>query len=996
MTKAGCKMTPQAKPFWLPRMKHGLNKDRKIVCNIRIRVSAVFQRWLAILVCSIASVAVADEPSTKEAEAFFESKVRPILVEHCVGCHGPKKQEAGLRLDSAAGLRKGSDNGPVVVPGDVEQSKLIEAIRHSGETKMPPKGKLSDLAIETLTTWVKRGAIWPKNAGDLGDVESIQQRSKTHWAFQPVMKPAVPELKSQISNLKPRISDEVDAFVLARLEAAGLKPSAPADRRTLIRRATFDLHGLPPTPDEVAAFDVDQSPNAFEKVVNRLLASPRYGERWARHWLDVARYADTKGYVRLKDNPNYPCSWTYRDYVIRAFNEDLPFDQFVVQQLAADQLKLGDDPRPLAAMGFLTLGQRFINSQHDIIDDRIDVVTRGLLGLTVSCARCHDHKFDAVPTRDYYSLHGVFASSLEPHVPPLILPPSERSRHEAYLKELQRRTEQLQQFMQTQQSKLETSARQRVAEYLLAAQKEKVQENFLAVMFLIDASKDLNPVMTQRWGQLLEQTRKRHHPVLAAWHALASLPSSNPDEFAAKARELIAKWRGATIPKQRINPVVVHALADNPPNNLADVAARLGELFHQAEARWRETVKADPAAKQLSDADWEELRRLVFGEEAPSVIALADVEEFLFVDTTTQNQLHDQQRQVEDWVASAGAAPHAHVLVEAAVPVAARVFVRGNAANPGAIVPRQFLEVLTRGERQPFQHGSGRLELARAIVDRHNPLTARVLVNRVWLHHFGAGLVRTPSDFGLRGEPPTHPELLDHLAWQFIADGWSIKSLHRRIMLSATWQQASDVAEVARLREPSIDRALASSATDQVDPENKLLSHMNRRRLDWESLRDSLLAVTGKLDLTMGGPAVNQTAPPFSDRRSVYGFIDRQNLPSVLRAFDFAPPDISSPQRHLTTVPQQALFLMNSPFMQEQARNLAARPDLARIESIEQRIDVVHRFLFARAAEVEEIALGKKFVGTQDSKTVEASPQLTRWQEYLQVLLLSNEFLFVD
>ncbi len=942
-------------------------------------------------------IAVPSLVSADDSEAFFESKVRPILIEHCVACHGAKKQEAGLRLDSAAGLRKGSENGPVVVPGDVEQSKLIEAVRHTGSTKMPPKGKLSDPVIETLTTWVKRGAIWPKDASNLGDSGSIQQRSKTHWSFQPVTKPAVPELKSQISNSKSQIRNEVDAFVLVRLEAAGLKPSPPADRRTLIRRATFDLLGLPPTPDEVAAFEADESPNAFEKVVNRLLASPRYGERWGRHWLDVARYADTKGYVRLRDNPNYPCSWTYRDYVIRAFNEDLPFDQFVVQQLAADQLELGDDPRPLAAMGFLTLGQRFLNSQHDIIDDRIDVVTRGLLGLTVSCARCHDHKFDPVPTRDYYSLHGVFASSLEPHVPPLIVPPSEQPRHEAYLKELQRRTDQLQQFLQSQQSKLETSARQRAGEYLLAAQKEQLQANFLAVMFLIDASKDLNPVMTQRWGQLLEQTRKRHHPVLAPWHALASFSSaSNSDEFAAQSRGLIAKWRDSPDPKQRMNSIVVRALADAPPSSLADVASRFGELFQQAEARWRETLKTDPAAKQLPDADWEELRQLLFGDEAPSVIALADVEEFLFVDTTTQNQLHDQQRQVEDWVASAGAAPHAHVLVDAAVPVAARVFVRGNAANPGAAVPRQFLEVLTHGERRPFQHGSGRLELARAIADRNNPLTARVLVNRVWLHHFGAGIVRTPSDFGLRGEPPTHPELLDYLAWQFMADGWSIKSLHRRIMLSATYQQSSEVAEVARLRETSNARTLASSATDLIDPDNKLLSHMNRRRLDWESLRDSLLAVSGKLDLTMGGSAVNQTTPPFSTRRAVYGFIDRQNLPSVLRAFDFAPPDASSPQRHLTTVPQQALFLMNSPFMQEQTKSLAARPDLTRIETIDQRIHAAHRTLFGRAAEPDEIALGKKFLESNDSATPKSTEPLTRWEEYLQALLVSNEFVFID
>ncbi len=937
---------------------------------------AILLVWLLGLAPISAS---ADEPSAKESEAFFESQVRPILVEHCVGCHGPKKQEAGLRLDSAAGLRNGSENGLVVVPGDVEHSKLIEAVRYAGSTKMPPKKKLPDRAIESLTAWVKSGAVWPAEAADNGG--SISERSKTHWAFQPVKDVAVPTVRDRDWARSP-----IDAFVLARLEAAGLKPSPPADRRTLIRRATFDLHGLPPTPDEVAAFEADESPNAFEKVVSRLLVSPRYGERWGRHWLDVARYADTKGYVRLKDNPNYPCSWTYRDYVIRSFNEDLPFDQFVVQQLAADQLDLGDDPRPLAAMGFLTLGQRFLNSQNDIIDDRIDVVTRGLLGLTVSCARCHDHKFDPVPTRDYYSLHGVFASSIEPHVPPMIVPVVERPRHDVYLQELQKRTDQLQQFLRTQQAKLEKSARERAGEYLLAAQKEQLQANFLAVMFLIDASKDLNPVMTQRWGQLLEQTRKRHHPVLAPWHALASLSSTSTlDEFAAKSRAAIAKWRDVPDPKQRLSSVVVRALADAPPSNLADVAARFGELLQQAEARWIESLKADPTGKQLADADWEELRQLLFGDDAPSVIRLTEVEEFLFVDTTTQNQLHDQQRQVEDWVASAGAAPHAHVLIDAAVPVTPRVFMRGNASNPGAAVPRQFLEVLSRGERHPFQHGSGRLELARAIADRNNPLTARVLVNRVWLNHFGAGIVRTPSDFGLRGEPPTHPELLDHLAWHFMAEGWFIKKLHRRVMLSSVYQQSG--------------RDESSREVEQ-DPENKLLWKSNRRRLDWEALRDSLLAVSGKLDLTMGGPSMNQTTPPFSTRRTVYGFIDRQNLPSVMRAFDFAAPDASSPQRHLTTVPQQALYLMNSPFLRDQASNLSARSDLIRVEQTEQRIDAVYRMLFSRAAEPDEIAVGKKFFESSNSATATSSPgdspHLTRWQEYLQTLLLANEFLFVD
>ncbi len=931
------------------------------------------------------AVAAAAETSAEpQAVEFFEKRVRPVLVEHCYSCHGAKKQEAGLRLDSAAGWRKGSENGPVIEVDDVEQSRLLEVVRYRGETKMPPKGKLPDQAIEALTIWLKMGAAWPvEDAVAASNRPPIPaELAKNHWSFQPVLDPAVPRVQDREWGKTP-----VDAFVLATLESAGLRPSPRADRCTLIRRATFDLHGLPPTPDEVAAFERDESPAAFDKVVNRLLESPRYGERWGRHWLDVARYSDTKGYVRLKDNPNYPGAWTYRDYVIRAFNEDLPYDQFIVQQLAADQLDLGDDPRPLAAMGFLTLGQRFINSQHDIIDDRIDVVTRGLLALTTTCARCHDHKFDPISMHDYYGLHGVFASSLEPRVPPLIVPPSELARYESYRQELQRRTDQFQQFLQTQQAKFETSFRARAGDYLLAAQQEKVQSNFLAVMFLVDASKDLNPVMTQRWGRLLEQTRQQQHSVLAPWHALARLSaaSSTADEFTAQARELVRKWRespGATPP---MNAVVVRALTDAPPLNLAEVASRYGDLFQQAETRWQETLKTDNTATQLPDPGWEELRRLLYGPNAPPVVALTDVEEFLFVDTTTQNLFHEQQRQVEDWIASPGAAPHAHILVDAAIPTNPRVFLRGNASSPGEAVPRQFLKVLTRGEQRPFQHGSGRLELSRAIADRNNPLTARVLVNRVWMNHFGAGLVHTPSDFGLRGESPTHPELLDYLAWRFMDEGWSIKNLHRLVMLSSVYQQQSQNNLEAKER----------------DPENILLWKMNRRRLDWEALRDSLLAVSGQFDLTIGGPAVNLFPTPFSTRRSVYGFIDRQNLPNLLRTFDFVPPDATSPQRHQTTVPQQALFLMNSTFLKECSQRLAARPDLQQAATNSERIDFVHRLVFGRPAGQEEIALGRKYMespGASGGETspAEPSPYLSLWEEYVQTLLLSNEFVFVD
>jgi hypothetical protein len=618
------------------------------------------------------------------------------------------------------------------MPGAPDESLLIQAVRYDGDTQMPPKGKLPEEAIAVLETWVTSGATWPADR-KLADSSAATpaERAKTHWAFQPVGDTAIPEVQDPAS-----VETPVDAFILARLEQAGLTPSPRADRRTLIRRATFDLNGLPPTPGEVAAFEADPSPDAFRKVVRRLLASPRYGERWGRHWLDVARYADTKGYVRLNENPIYPCSWTYRDYVIRAFNEDLPYDRFILEQLAADQLDLGDDPRSLAALGFLTLGQRFLNSQNDIIDDRIDVVTRGLLGLTVTCARCHDHKFDPIPTRDYYALHGVFASSLEPRVPPLILRESEKPSYAEYLTKLAERQEKLNEFLRTQQATLSKACRERLAEYLVAGQSEPVQANFLAVMFLVDANRDLNPVMTQRWARFLERTRKRHNPVFAPWNDLVQLPA---EEFAAKLQALVTDWRTQTTGNQRVNQVVLEALAQASPGSLADAAKTYAALLQEADEQWLQAQRLGAYVPQLPDRDWEELRQASSGPESPLTIALADVDDFLFVDTTKQNELHAHQRLVEDWVGTPSAAPHAMALVDSQTPADSHIFIRGNASNPGELAPRQFLSVLTHGKGEPFHHGSGRLELARAIASPDNPLTARVLVNRVWQHHFGQG-----------------------------------------------------------------------------------------------------------------------------------------------------------------------------------------------------------------------------------------------------------------
>ncbi len=596
----------------------------------------------------------------------------------------------------------------------------------------------------------------------------------------------------------------IDWFILAKLEEAGLTSAQEADRVTLIRRVTFDLIGLPPTPAEIEAFVHDSAPDAYERLVERLLLSPHYGERWATSWLDLARFAESDGF---KADDTRPLAWRYRDYVIRAFNEDKPYDRFVKEQIAGDEL-YPDDADALIATGFnrhypdeynaVNLEQR----RQEILNDITDTTAQVFLGLTLGCARCHDHKYDPIPSRDYYSLYGVFASSIEPKDLPVLAAPMESPAYQAYQKEL-------------------------------VALKEEATHY-----------------------------EEEHKP---------DLQSGN------------------------------RAIRD-------------------------------------------ELRK--------------------------RQKKIDQLR-----VTHPGVPPSAMVLVDAPQAIQPHVFLRGNPNNQGEAVPRQFLACLAGPQRQPFKEGSGRLELARAIASRDNPLTARVMVNRAWQHHFGKGLVRTPGNFGLRGEAPTHPELLDWLAATFMEEGWSLKQLHRQILLSATYQQSCD----------------GDPRLEQLDADNRLLGRMERRRLDFEALRDALLAVAGRLDPVMDGPPVDLLKTPFTHRRTVYGFIDRQNLPSLFRTFDFASPDTCTAQRHETTVPQQSLFLMNSPFVVEQTQHLLGRAQVLAQKDETDRIIYLYRLLYGRAPELEEVRLGLRFMDTATGGN-----SLTAWQKYVQVLLLANEFAFLD
>ncbi|WP_422928199.1 PSD1 and planctomycete cytochrome C domain-containing protein [Singulisphaera sp. PoT] len=930
--------------------------------------------WTPIFVMSLALPAMGDEapsakkPITPQEADFFERKVRPILVDNCVSCHGPKTQKSGIRVDSRAALIEDQGSGAVVSPGIPDESPLIEVVRGDGSVKMPPSKPLSAEAVADLTTWVKMGAPWPDAQNLAAPGSSAGADPKKHWAFQPVRRGPLPAVKHQ-----DWAKGGIDAYILAALEAKGLEPSPAADKRTLIRRATFDLIGLPPTPEEVAAFLADESPEAFARVVDRLLASPHYGERWGRYWLDVARYADTKGYILFED-ANYPWAYTYRDYVIKSLNDDLPYDQFILEQLAADRLASAEDRRPLRAMGFLTLGSRFMNNVHDVIDDRIDVVTRGLLGLTVSCARCHDHKFDPIPTKDYYSLYGVFASSIEPTKPPLFEAPPATPQYESFAKELAQREAKLAEFVAGKHAELVDGAKKRAAEYLIAGQNALSQPSTEDFMLLADGG-DLNPKMVIRWRVFLDRTRKKHDPVLAPWHAFAAMPTEGFADNAKAYCESLAKPEDGSHP---INPIVAKEFAEHPPKSLVEASQTYACLFNQVEKPWQEAAQRDALNKAprspLPDPAMEALAQVFHGPDAPPEVPFDPYGDLaLLPDRPAQAKLQELRNAVVTWRSTGpGAPPRAMALEDLPTPVEPRVFGRGNPNNLGPNVPRRFLEVLSPGERPAFQVGSGRLDLAKSIASKDNPLTARVLVNRVWMYHMGSPLVQTPSDFGLRSDPPSHPELLDHLAASFMDGGWSLKALHREIMLSNSYQQMSDDREEAR----------------KIDPENAFYWRMNGRRLDFESMRDTLLTVSGRLDPKLGGPSVADITGA-ATCRTVYAFVDRLNLPGIFRTFDFPDPNATSARRDATTVAPQALFFMNHPFMVNAAKGLLKRPEVAAEADLNRRVERIYGLLFQRPPAPEEAELARSFLNDE-----KATPEA--WEHFVQPLLLCNELIFID
>ncbi|MBL9118114.1 MAG: DUF1553 domain-containing protein [Verrucomicrobiaceae bacterium] len=707
-----------------------------------------------------------------------------------------------------------------------------------------------------------------------------------HWAFQPLR-------KIQATG--------IDELLNQSLASNKLVPAAEADRRTLFRRASYDLTGLPPP-------EVDPG-CSYEQFVDRLLASPHYGEQWARHWLDVARYSDTKGYVYGREEKRWVHAAAYRDWVVQALNSDMPYDRFLALQVAADQL-VEAGSRDLAAMGLLTLGRRFLGVTHDIIDDRIDVVSRAALGLSVACARCHDHKFDPIPTSDYYSLYGVFQSSAEAVVVCDSRPAS------CALTDLKLKNAELMKLRREEQMK---RTRSRVLDHLLAQfELDKYPEEVFGQLLDVD---DLNPFIVRRWQAWLDRQKD---PIFAIWHGWNS-----------------TSWENLV----QLSDPRVTARFKVPPKDAREVAAVYAQVLTSAE-----------------------FGGLLAGESSPCHVPdehIANNEMYFPIGVTTE--LWKAQGEVDRHLLAHPEEPlHATVLVDRREPVTPRVFNRGNPLTKGQTVPRQFLSLF--GEQKPFAKGSGRLELARQIASPQTPLTARVMVNRLWQHHFGRGIVATPSDFGVQGSAPSHPELLDWLARAFIDSGWSIKAMHRLIMTSAAYKRS------------------AGCATS--DPDNRWLSHFRPRRLSFEQLRDGWLMASGRLDLRVGG--LGERLSNANHRRTLYSFIDREHLPGVLRTFDFANPDLTIAHRAETTVAQQALFGMNDPSVVRYAKLLS--------ESLrgadKDKVETAYLRLFQRSPTVDELHSCLEFVSVAAAR--QAGGKIGPWEQMLQVLMLSNEFVFVD
>jgi hypothetical protein len=965
-----------------------------ITAGTRKNISNRIQRWLKLsllfgliggaIVWQLPVVqaqldASASRQST-EQQAFFEKKIRPIFVKNCQACHNAKVKSAGLDLSTPEGIMRGGDSGLLISKEQPESSRLLQVISYDSNIKMPPMGKLKADEITALTAWVKMGspmpgaspaaANWIKRTASREFTESEKQ----FWAFQPI-KDAVPPA---ITN-KRWAQSPVDSFILKKLEEKNFKPAPQADKLTLLRRATFDLTGLPPTEQEINDFLTDTSADAFKKVVERLLASPRYGEQWGRHWLDVARYADSTG---NDEDHRYPYAWKYRDYVIEAFNRDLPYDRFVREQIAGDLLPANDSTgvnrQGIIATGFLALGPKAIAQQdkkkmlYDVYDEQVDVTSKAFLGLTISCARCHDHKFDPILTKDYYSLISIFASTRsfknpDSHVSAVLEKPlvskEEFERYQAQNRAHQAqstriRTE-IEEIVNPEKERLTSQQSLRLADYMQAAR--KVYQGGAALAEVSKAS-GLSEDILKKWVEYLKPGNQVRHHLLDWENAGQEKLVETANGYQQRFRQRFVEW-----------------------------SAAMSKWRTQYQEALNKAAKSLPGKPQFEAGDDRFFSEVYFDNGAPFSISEKDQSKFSAQQWVRLSQL---QKELEALKKLAPVEPEMSCAVEDGERITQKVFIRGDYNSAGEDAPREFPLILARYNGGiAFEQGSGRLELARWLTQPEHPLTARVMVNRIWQWHFGEGLVRTPDNFGKMGEQPANPELLDYLTKKFIESGWSIKSMHRLIMLSSAYQMATENPNI------SLD----------ADPENRLLTRFPRRRLSIEEMRDGLLAVDGTLDLTMGGTLQKgrgtdgetsndrlSLKPETLKRRTVYIPLRRANLPTLLNLFDFGDATTASGKRQATNVATQALFMLNSEFLTERSLNVAksllAKPSTDHT----WRLASAYLRILGRQPNKDEMGQGLAYIEGFKKRSTTATAELDAWQSFVRVLMASNDFIYLD
>jgi hypothetical protein len=908
---------------------------------------------------------------------FFEKKVRPILVERCYACHGEEKQKGGLRLDHRAGALHGGDSGPVLVPGEPEKSLLARALSWDDpKLQMPPRNRLPDAEIAVLTDWIRRGAPDPR---EVTTAAANPMAAGPHWAYQPLQAASPPAVRDQAWP-----ANDLDRFILARLEAKGLRPVGDADQATLARRLFFALTGLPPAPEDIDQFVHDDRPEALAALVDSLLASPHFGERWGRHWLDIVRFGESvtlRGFI-------FPEAWRYRDYVIDAFNEDRPYDQFLREQIAGDLLpasSLAERQRQVIATTFLALGNTNFEEQDkqqlemDFIDEQLDTLGKAFLAQTIGCARCHDHKFDPIPARDYYALAGILrnATAIE-HANvskwvelPLPLEPDEEARVNAHETEVKRLTAAV------------ATAKDRLAK-LQTAGDQPTTPNVLAVADLPGIVVDSAQAgrvgewqLSQHTGRFIgdgylhDQNRDKGRKTLTFHPAL---PASGRYEvrFAFSHDGSRATNVPVTILHADGETTVLVNQRERPPIDGRFVS--LGQ-FRFERGNQGSVLVSNEGTGNFVTADAIQFlpppgtfggENVATTDAAPEPGVSAGEQAALAAARTELAQL---EAQLKTRRAAAVKRPMVMGIRENPTVGDIPIHIRGSVHNLGALAPRGFLQIASHGAVPVIpENESGRQQLADWLASPDNPLTARVLVNRVWHWLFGAGLVRSPDNFGTTGDAPSHPELLDHLAAEFIADGWSVKQLLRRMVLSRTYglSTADDAAALA------------------ADPENRLLWRMNRRRLEAENVRDAILSASGRLDLTTGGSTVPTGLSSDYDvrytglRRSVYVPVLRNSLPELFEVFDFADPSMVVGARHTSTVAPQALFLLNHPFVMEEARHTAERLLREAGANATDQIQLLYRLTLGRPPTEAELQLATHFLAYAETEPTEALAQLAQ------------------